>query len=193
MDSLSIRPVAVKTVDYEIQYEKLMSKKRALDLQYYNVMNALTKGATDKESTYNLILKKMLDVENELNELFSKQNFGSYKGHYVVLEAAGAMRSPIVKVDRDPVIRKENHTHKKPLSPEQKAKLLQLNAAALAKAGFKFKTLAECKSQARTKPFYMAKDELIKTIERDEELRKKMPPKYKSMKKEEICEALVKA
>ena len=194
-DSLTITPAPVKTLDYNTEYDRLMTKKRALDREYYAIMTAMIKGADDKEAAYNLVLKQLVDVENEIAELQVK---GVPDVHYVVF---GSIPT---RVDRQPIKVAEDKTerakananassskHKKPLSPEQKAKLLALNAKALAKAGFKFANLKECVSQARTKPFYMAKEDLIKTIERDAELRKKMPAKYKAMKKDVICEALL--
>jgi hypothetical protein len=57
---------------------------------------------------------------------------------------------------------------------------------------FKFKTALECKSKTRSALFYMTKNDILNIINNNEKLKEKMPPNYKSLKKEAICDILAK-
>lgn len=54
----------------------------------------------------------------------------------------------------------------------------------------KFKSTSECVSQKRSQPYYMSKENIIKAIESDSELKAIMPSNYKALSKEDICKLL---
>jgi hypothetical protein len=78
---------------------------------------------------------------------------------------------------------------KKRLSPIQKDKIKN-NIKDLIRQKFKFRNKEECLSKAKTKPWFMSKEDLIKVIEENPEIKITLPKNYKSLKKEEICKFL---
>ena len=55
---------------------------------------------------------------------------------------------------------------------------------------FKFKTRDECKSNSRSKSYYMNKNDLVDVISNDPELSRAFPKGVKKMRKDEICDAI---
>lgn len=51
----------------------------------------------------------------------------------------------------------------------------------------KFKSKAECVSKAKSKAFYMSKEEIIKLIDSTPELKAIVPENYKTLNKEQLC------
>lgn len=51
----------------------------------------------------------------------------------------------------------------------------------------KFKNKAECVSKAKSKAFYMSKEEIIKLIDSTPELKAIVPENYKTLNKEQLC------
>jgi hypothetical protein len=54
----------------------------------------------------------------------------------------------------------------------------------------KFKSKAECVSKAKSKAFYMSKEEIIKLIDSTPELKAIVPENYKTLNKEQLCSYL---
>lgn len=52
------------------------------------------------------------------------------------------------------------------------------------------RTVEECLSKSRTKPFYMSKEQLIKTIEADAELQQYFGKGFRSMTKDQMCQIM---
>ena len=52
---------------------------------------------------------------------------------------------------------------------------------------FPFKTRDECTSSARTKHYYLSKEDLVKRIDENPDLKNKFPPKFKTMPKADLC------
>lgn len=83
------------------------------------------------------------------------------------------------------------------LSPKEKPKNLltkkevsdiKKNIADLLKRTYMFKDKQECISKQRSKPFFTSKEDILKEIEKNKELKKLMPSNYKSYSKEKLCE-----
>lgn len=79
--------------------------------------------------------------------------------------------------------------------PRAKAKLTDVqkeeikdNIKDLLKRVYKFKTKEECLSKKRSEPFYTSKEDILKEIDANENLKKLMPSNYKSLSKEKLCE-----
>jgi hypothetical protein len=53
---------------------------------------------------------------------------------------------------------------------------------------FNFKTREECKSAARSKPYYIKKSDMLNIINDTPELKKIFPAKYKQLPKEDLCD-----
>ena len=79
----------------------------------------------------------------------------------------------------------------KPLSPKEKKEVVE-SIKDLLKQSFQFQTHQECTSKARTKPFFVSKDDILKIIEENEKLKKLMPANYKKLTKDQLCEIFFK-
>lgn len=58
---------------------------------------------------------------------------------------------------------------------------------------FLFKDLSECQSTKRSGSGFMTRDELLDVISQSPSLKEKLPPNYRNMKKNDLCEAIDKA
>jgi hypothetical protein len=71
---------------------------------------------------------------------------------------------------------------------------LESNAKISAKKSitqYLFKTLEQCESSKRTQPYFMSKNDLIKLINADPKLKKKLGPKFAKLSKKEICNEIL--
>jgi hypothetical protein len=57
-------------------------------------------------------------------------------------------------------------------------------------SSFPFKSRDECVSKKRLAEYYMTKEDIVKVISQSAEMRASVPSNYKSLKKEELCDAL---
>lgn len=73
---------------------------------------------------------------------------------------------------------------------ESDKKIIKKNIKELIKEKFKAKTLEECASQKRSQPYYMKKEDILKTIEENPDIKQVLPANYKSLSKENLCEHL---
>lgn len=180
--------------------------------QYYTQVNSLTPSVSiedlnnvlDKEAhSYE---KLQEDIETYLNNTELKSYIKYFNKKYKLaqdIELEGqrpyinfyikqlpkVVKLSPKKVDQDLEEEVEPNNNKKKLSPIQKDKI-KSNIKELLAQKFKFKNMTECVSKAKTKPWFMSKEELIKTIEDNPEIKITMPKNYKSLKKEEICKFL---
>jgi len=69
-------------------------------------------------------------------------------------------------------------------------KKIRDNVKELMKSVFKPKTLEECASQKRSQPYYMKKEDILKEIDNNPDIKKLLPDNYKALNKEEICKYL---
>ena len=96
-------------------------------------------------------------------------------------------------IDKLPVIEERDHKPGKATKPrkdkiKEKVVSSMMNTFPLNK--FKFKTLEDCTTKAKSNPVYISKEDLITTIENDTDLKRIFPKNYKKLKKEEICDIL---
>lgn len=154
-------------------YEKL---QEALDMSDY--MNNTELASYIKQ--YNKKYKLAQDIELEGQR--------PYIDFYIKRLPKVVKTSP-KKLSTDVVEDVESPNNKKKLSPIQKDKI-KSNIKELLKQKFKFRSKEECVSKAKTKPWFMSKEELIKVIEDNPEIKITMPKNYKGLKKEEICKFL---
>jgi hypothetical protein len=55
---------------------------------------------------------------------------------------------------------------------------------------FKFQTIDDCNSKSKSNPYYISKEDLVATIQNDNDLKRIFPKSYKKLKKEELCAIL---
>jgi len=67
---------------------------------------------------------------------------------------------------------------------------IKTNIKQLISQKFKFRSMDECISSKRSQLYYMSKENIIKEIQDNPELRKLMPSNYRTLSKEKICEYL---
>lgn len=172
-----------KITDYKQQYIEASSTNE--NELYQAIMESLqaSKEEGNKVSTYDaMAAKKMLDAHRHRRELFSNWKQVRASWNDKVMVAADKVVVPVPK----------------PVSPKVKGKLTQEDKIELKEkikhkmlAVFKFKNLEECQSKARSKPFYQSKEEILKLIQENENLKKLMPANFKSLTKEELCKYLI--
>lgn len=75
------------------------------------------------------------------------------------------------------------------LTDDQKGQIYS-NIKHILKDKFKFGSTAECISKAKSKPYFMSKEEILKIIESNPEIKIAMPPNYKTLNKDELCSYL---
>lgn len=77
----------------------------------------------------------------------------------------------------------------KRLSSKEKEEI-KTNIKELLKKVYRFKDKTECKSKQRSKPFFTSKEELLKTIDANPDIRKILPANYRSLTKDQLCDHL---
>lgn len=163
-----------KVLDKEVHsYEKL----------HEDIMNDYLNNTELKSYVKNYNLKYKLAQDIELDGQRPYVDFYIKKLPHIVKTSP---KKPTTTEDEEEL---EPQTNKKKLSPIQKDKI-KSNIKELLRQKFKFRSMEECVSKAKTKPWFMSKDELIKVIENNPEIKITMPKNYKTLKKEEICKFL---
>jgi hypothetical protein len=69
-------------------------------------------------------------------------------------------------------------------------KKIRDNVKELMKSVLKPKTFEECRSQKRSQPYYMKKEDILKEIDNNPDIKKLLPDNYKALNKDEICKYL---
>jgi hypothetical protein len=192
-----------KPLHFQKQYDNLLESIQKLDDEfellksYYIKINHIMYGFKIEELEKELyktnsfpndkkkIVKKFIKNKDLYLELNNSKNYHKIDYYIVTL--------PIItqKGKKEQVIEKINEPSKihKKLSPQQKEQIA-LNTKNMLLDKFKFQNKEECISKAKSKEYYMSKDELIKIIDDNPDIKLIMPSNYKSLTKEKICEIL---
>jgi len=188
-----IKLARVRTVDVESKVSELLKQRRDLEMEYFNMVQSITKGGNQSPSHYSKIRDKILKIDAALLEI---QQAASATGkHYLVEESKSPEQDVVMekpkpkRVKPDPKPKPVNKPPKVRLEKEEVEKILELNKNVL-KRVFKFSNLEECNTSKRSKPYYMSKADIVKTIDENPDIKALVPKKYKSMKKEELCQTL---
>lgn len=114
---------------------------------------------------------------------------GSPINEFIKSEFADIPLDPLAKTPIDPPAKKPARRKEKPqpLTKVQKEEIKE-NIKDLLKKVFRFKSKEECTSKQRSKEYYMNKEDILKEIEANENLKKLMPTNYKGLTKEKLCE-----
>ena len=175
MDTLTVAKVVTQDVESELQ--SLVSERRELLVQNYIITQRIIKGAKVLKTDYDDVMVRLKAVEDMISML-EKDGL-----EYVVVEKAEmALPKPMLKPKPKPK-RKGALSEEDVLAIKKKAKETFVNV-------FKFRTVEECKDTKRSAPHYMSKDAIVKAIAEHEDIKAAIPKSYRSMKKEEICDAL---
>jgi hypothetical protein len=189
---------------YKVEYNKMLEEILKIDdtidvlIKYYYKMNEIDDVLIDK---INLELKKMraegittnkqiklylkkIDQKNKLIQ--EEKNIKTID--YFIEEPYEIMDIDVIK--KPIIINKPKINNPPQLLRKDEEELIKINIKLLLEEKFKFKTNEECASTKRSQPYYMTKDEIIKTIESEKVFKDKMSKKYKTLKKEEICDEL---
>lgn len=89
-----------------------------------------------------------------------------------------------------PLVIPEKKKPKVRLSNEEKVEIKE-NIKDMLKRIYRFKDKTECKSKQRSKPYFTTKEEIIKEIDANPEIKKIVPKNYKSLSKEALCDSLI--
>lgn len=138
----------------------------------------------ENKEQYVAILKQIHDLENKLIKFPEDVDYIVIKSPLVTdlsIEDALLFEEPAAK-------KKTKFTK---LSNVE-MKIVKDNIKDLIKTKFKSKTKEECASQKRSQPYYMKKEDILKTIEENPLLKNVLPDNYKTLNKETLCEYLYK-
>jgi hypothetical protein len=69
----------------------------------------------------------------------------------------------------------------------QQTQTIKHNIKQLIASKFKFNTKDECVSKKHSQPYFMSKENMLKVIENDNELKSLLPSNYKTLSKEQLC------
>lgn len=172
-----------KIAEYKQEYYNVSSTNE--DELFNEIQESLQSSKSMDSSTYDVtVAKKELEAHRRRRELFAswKQLRASWNDQ-VMIAADKVVVPKAVVVHSSPKVKGK-------LSPEEKVELKDKIKSKMLTV-FKFKTLEECQSKARSKPFYQSKEEILKLITENENLKKLMPSNYKSLNKEELCKYLI--
>lgn len=199
-------------------YEKIVNDIRDIDTRISELNE--NKIDMDKESQRRVILEKMNNVSESDKQLIQDMNHLNPDLYKSLIEnhklkrklfddlkhIGDSVRNDFIKDTyhiqyRDESPKKEKKEPKEPkekkvvktkvpkLSDQQKNEI-KGNIKELLKNTYKFKNKEECKSKQRTKDYYTSKEDIIKKIDSNIELKKLMPSNFKSLTKEKLCELL---
>jgi len=192
-DLLTLQLANIRSIDVSVKLEELLSTKRSLDLELFQMTQKLVKGGHVNSKDFEALRRRITSLDHEIletSEKAKKQN----NLPYIVIDKRDSIPLPKNKKvptkpgDKQKRVLKKG-TGKDILAEEEVKEVLTKNKDAL-KNAFRFKTVEECKSIKRSQPYYMSKEEIIKTIDENPSIKATMPAKYKTMKKEEICHSL---
>jgi hypothetical protein len=131
------------------------------------------------------IMKKKQHIMKELSQV-SEKDLEEYTGEtydFVKIDEHNDKhkQSPVI-VKKQRVVKKSNTN----LSNDEKTQI-KTNIKNALKNVFRFKDKEECHSKARSKEYFMTKNEVIQVIDENPHLKKLMPSNYKSLTKEKLC------
>lgn len=141
-------------------------------------IDALQKSSFDNEvgRTIAKNFKKRLALYNDLNGIKYREFTDFVKG----TGYASSKKTPEKKIKPKPKTKTQ-------LSPKEVVEIKD-NIKELLKKVYKFKDKGECVSKQRSKEFYTSKEDILKEVEKNDNLKKLMPANYKNLSKEKLCE-----
>lgn len=192
----------------EEAYSSLVEQINGLDNKIVNVAKELEIMKSEQTSQLRGLLEEMKDNQKLIEKLVEKQlglkhvnekdiksivmkmkSNNDIRGQVNTLKASintyvkqgKLVTPPKPKPTKPPVV-------KKPKAVVEKVNAVKPNVKELIKSVFKFTNKEECLS--RKKALFMSKDDIIKIIDENDDLKKIVPANYKKLTKEVLCDHL---
>ncbi len=184
-DPFTLRLAEIRTSEATPKLQELIKLKRSLDFQLYDMTQTLIKGGIVNSKEYEALRSRISAIDKDILEM--NETIRKTGKNYVLLEKKDSLTklpSPKKPTKNKRVIKKG--VGKDVLKQDEVKELIQINKDILKK--FKFKTVEECQSSKRSQPYYMSKENILKTIDENPDIKSLMPSKYKTMKKEDLCD-----
>lgn len=184
-----IEDVNMPTVEKKRELENAMESNRQKIHNMYNLQDQFYVNKTDIQEVVRMIKE---------NHVFKDDLASIYTTDYVITEDGDAAHfleeRDVPKPKQTKGVAKQGtRGRKSKQNTDNQIKDIDIDAIKarvkdILKAKFKFQDKKQCLS--RTKANFMSKDEIIGIIDNDDDLKKIMPPNYKKMNKEGLCEYL---
>jgi hypothetical protein len=137
-----------------------------------------------KQDYDNFIFKlHVIDEEKDTLEIYKTKVFNPEIDYYIVKQPSIVTKKAVSPSQIAVVV---TNKKKKALTEEQKEKVIKNTIKMILKP----KTKEECVSKAKSKPFFMSLKEILEYIEENPELKSSLPKNYKSLTKEQLCDAI---
>lgn len=186
-----------KKIGKEIQ---VLSDENELLHTYYHMINKIkydgekqailqnVKQLEKEMKKRSVSIKQHLDLKTQKEEL-DEQLFNLSTIEFYIVE------QPIIEMSRAEKAVKPTKAAKATKVKEErqqkiKEKVVEQIVSKFPLNKFKFKSMEECTTKQRSNPLYISKEELITTIENDNDLKAIFPKNFKKLKKEDICEII---
>lgn len=188
-----------KNIEHAQHYLVLVNKNArelatSLSTQYTNSLNDINTYSTTGMSMTNTGIKttlkdyqKVHDIDNKIHDLKKQHvDIDYFIEALPVLDAKEVKNvSNVVKEHKN--VQNTKTPASKKISPQQ-LQTIKANVKKLIEEKFPFKNKEECLS--RKKQFFMSTKDIIDEIEKTPEIKNIMPPKFKTLTKEKICDHL---
>jgi hypothetical protein len=197
----------VRTLDFTCMLNEVNIQKRKQDMKYYDLTQKYLYGKEINDVHLKEMKTKLDDLnhlkENILDEMKTTTKTYTNSSKLIALflkvceDSSKHFKMPIIVKDK-----KQLHKDKEPpklkiqntdpqirLSPKQIEKVKNANKNVL-KDLFKFSNIEECASSKRSMMYFMSKENIIDIIDKNPKLKARMPSKFRSLKKEELCKVL---
>lgn len=166
-------------------------------LDYYDMLNEPVQSKKDKFKSQLDMLYDEMAVDSSMIPTYIKH----YLKYRKIQNEPDEELVEFVVLERPVVSEANEHVEDVPKPPKQKVKLTENNVKIIKqnlkqlikdkyKDKFKSKNLEECASRKTSQPYYMKKEDILKVIEENPEIQSRMPPNYKSLNKENLCQLL---
>jgi hypothetical protein len=179
--------IKINQLYYDIKYDDLNHEMSTIKTSMNNLYESIIDNNFVQKSITKKYIKKYNSAFDKYNEI--KQFKNSYRIDYYILELPKfkTHNKTESKNIQEKIIVKKSKLPK--LSSDQKQKITE-NIKNMLKDKVKFSNKAECTSKAKSKEYFMSKDEILKLIDDNPEIKITMPSNYKSWNKEVLCEYL---
>lgn len=203
-----IRKIDTEIDEFLQQYSLIPPSSTIYEQLRSSTRNDLVQSEGNIKQTANIHSDFLAKLKQGLHETSLLQSYVIQESEYVPtslpdgVEVKRTKKTKTVRKERKekPPPTSQDENTRRPEVPPSRVKIspvdrdaINKNIEQLLKAVFKFKDTKECSSKARSAAYFQTKEQIIKSIEEHEALKKLMPSNYKSLNKEQLCEALFKA
>lgn len=170
---------------YDKQLSPFVEQRNLLQEKYNNVFDEQNAIINFQSPLNPEVAKKIVESMKQKQKLLKELSQVSQKDFEEYTVDSNTHIVDKIDVQQTPSpspLKKQTNT----LSTEQKTKI-KSNIKNVLKNVFRFKDKEQCLSKARSKEYFMTKDDIIKTINENPDLKKLMPTNFKNLSKEQLC------